>query len=168
VAIGACSVLALALSGLVVSRLVASAQANAERELDRASRDIGFTVERETAGVTNLLTALLTSDSLLRGDIERLYRKSADVSRQVGFHIALRELQRSEWVFHTAFPWGETLDNSVALPMGEAAHNALLGGMSALSDVFFGPLQKRNVVVECVPLRGGQWCPIRALRDSRP
>jgi len=154
VMIGAVAALAVALSGLVVFRLVASVQENAERELDRASADIGFTLEREVAGVTNLLTALLTSDSLVRGDFERLYHKSAEVSRQVGFHIALRQLQRTEWVFHTAFPWGTALDNSVTLPLGEAAHNALLGGIPVLSDVFLGPLVKRNIVVKCVPTQG--------------
>jgi len=153
VMIGALAGLAMALSGIIVLRLVASVQANAEKELDRASRDIGFTVDREIASVTNLLTALITSDSLRRGDFERLYRKSAEISGQVGFHIALRQLQRNEWVFNTAFPWGATLDNGNKIPMGEVAHNALRSGTPVLSAAFFGPRLNRNIVVECVPLR---------------
>jgi len=143
----------LGLSGLVVLHLVTSAQTNAERELDRASRDIKFAVEREIASITNLLTALLTSDSLRRGDFERLYRKSAEVSRQVGFHIALRQLQRDEWVFHTAFPWGTTLENGNKHPVGEVARNALRSGTPVLSAAFFGAQLNRKIVVECVPLR---------------
>jgi two-component system, NarL family, sensor histidine kinase UhpB len=151
VMIGTLAFLTLAMCGLIVYRLVASMQTNAEMELDSASREIGMTIDREIAGVTNVLTALIASDSLRHGDIERLYRKAAEVSRQVGYHIVLRRIQRNEQVFNTAFPWGTPPAHDIALPFGAAAYDTLLSGKPVLSDLFLEPQAKRNIVADCVP-----------------
>jgi PAS domain S-box-containing protein len=151
VTIGTLALLALAMSGLIVFRLVTSMQASAEKELDSASRDIGFVIDSEIVGVTNMLEALSTSDSLRRGDIERFYRKAAEVSGQVGHHFVLVRMQSNEQVFHTAFPWGTPLGQGNAFPVGEPARDTLLSGKPVLSDVFLGR-RGRNIIVDCVPL----------------
>jgi two-component system, NarL family, sensor histidine kinase UhpB len=153
VVIGNLALLALAMSGFIVFRLVVSLQDNAEKELDRATRDIGYLVDREIAGVTNVLTALATSDGSGHRDIELLYNKSVEVSQRFDIFIVLHHLQHNEQVFNTRFPFGAPIPQNVPFPPGVAAQAALLGGKPALSDVFFGPRVKQHIVIDCVPVR---------------
>jgi two-component system, NarL family, sensor histidine kinase UhpB len=157
VMIGTLALLALAMSGLIVFRLVASMRNNAEKELDSASRDIGSRIDGTIAGVTDVLKTLAVSDSLRRGDIETFYRQVAEVSRQVGFDFVLRNVRRGEQVFSTA-PLPALPAQDHAFPPGEGAHNTslrdtLLSGSPVLSDVFFGQYSKRNIIIDCVPVR---------------
>src|ERR1700722_10870775 len=80
---GTLALVALAMSGLIVFRLVASLQANTEKELETATRDIAYLVDREITGVTNALAALAASDGLRSGDVERLYKKSVEVGNLI-------------------------------------------------------------------------------------
>jgi len=152
VTIGTLAFLALAMSGIIVFRLVTSMQANAIKDMDSASRDIGLTIDREVAGVTNLLMALATSENLRQGDVEKFYRKATEVSRRVGFRFVLRDLRTNEQVFNTAFPWETPPAKGNAFSPGDAALDALRSGKPVLSDVFFGPREKRSIIADCVPL----------------
>jgi PAS domain S-box-containing protein len=156
VTIGALALLALAMSGLIVYRLVASLQDKAEKELDSATRDIGYLVDREIAGVTNVLRALAASEGLRSGDFEKVYKKSVEVSQHIDFFtdffIVLIHLERNEHYFNTRFPFQPPIPQNIPFPLGEAAKNVLLGGKPALSDVFFGPRVKQHIVIDCVPV----------------
>ena len=153
--IGTLALLALAMSGLIVFRLVASLQANTEKELETATRDIAYLVDREISGVTNALAALAASDGLRSGDVERLYKKSVEVGKQIfpDFFIVLYQLHRDEHFFNTRFPFSAPIPQNIPFPLGESAKLALLDGKPQISDVFFGPRVKQQVVIVCVPVR---------------
>jgi len=153
--IGTLALVALAMSGLIVFRLVASLQANTEKELETATRDIAYLVDREISGVTNALAALAASDGLRPGDVERLYKKSVEVGKQMfpDFFIILYQLHRDEHFFNTRFPFTAPIPQSIPFPLGESAKLALLDGKPQISDVFFGPRVKQQVVIVCVPVR---------------
>jgi two-component system sensor kinase FixL len=152
--IGALALLALGMSGLIVFRLVASLQDNAERELQTASRDISYLVDREIAGVTNTLSALAAPDGDGSPDVEKMYNRSVEVSKQIfpDFFVVLYHLSRDEHFFNTRFPFSAPLPQDIPFPPGEAARAALLGGKPAMSDVFFGPRVRQHVVIDCVPV----------------
>ncbi len=152
VMVGALALVALAMSGLIVFRLVASLQAATEKNLEDAARDVGFKLDREFAAVTNVLTALIISDGAGKRDVEKLYRDAVEVSRRIGLHFVLRHMQANQLVFNTAFPWGTPMRQGVAFKPGETTYDTLLSGKPALSDVFFGALEQRNIVGNCVPI----------------
>jgi two-component system, NarL family, sensor histidine kinase UhpB len=155
VIIGTLALLALAMSGLIVFRLVASLQDNTEKELERGTRDIAYLVDREISGVTNALAALAATDDLRPGDVEGLYKKSVEVGQQIfpDFFIILYQLHRDEHFFNTRFPFSAPIPQNIPFPLGEAAKLALLDGKAAMSDVFFGPRVMQHVVIVCVPVR---------------
>jgi PAS domain S-box-containing protein len=153
VTIGTLALLALAISGTIIFRLVTSIQADAIRELDRTSEDIGYSINHELGSFANVVTALMTFDGHRDGDIEKSYHKAVEVSRQIGIHFVLRHVRRNEPLFNTAFPWGTPPPRGLAFPMDDSVQAALLNGRPVLSDVYFGPQTKRNMIINCVPSR---------------
>jgi PAS domain S-box-containing protein len=138
--------LALALAGVVLLRVARSTQVATERELERATNEISFAIDREFVSAVNVLTALKRSDRLRDGDLEAFYRTAADVARDVGYDFALYDQRRDEYVMFTGVPWGAALMRGLPYLITDEDRAALHAGGHFVSSAFLGRLAKQQRV----------------------
>ncbi len=138
--------LALALAGVVLLRVARSTQVAAQRELERATNEISFAIDREFVNAVNVLTVMKRSDRLRGGDLEAFYRSAAEVAREVGYNFALYDQRRDENLMFTGVPWGAPLMRGLPYLITDEDRAALHAGAHFVSSVFFGRLAKQQRV----------------------
>ena len=130
-------------------------RARLEESARDKTREATAAVEHEIIAVQNALTILSTSPFLQNGDIEGFYNQAKEVSRRLGLQVALHDLQINQ-LANTAAPWA-TPGSAEHLPAIIDAYRRLeQTKQPVVSDVFFGPVVKQNIVAVEVPVfRGG-------------
>ena len=138
--------LALALAGVVLLRVARSTQVATERELERATNEISFAIDREFVSAVNVLTALKRSDRLRDRDLEAFYRSAADVARDVGYDFSLYDQRRDKYVMFTGVAWGAALMRGLPYLITDEDRAALHAGSHFVSSAFLGRLAKQQRV----------------------
>ncbi len=147
---------ALILAGYLATSYARLQRAQLEQNAKDQSREVIAAIERDVLAIQNVLMTLADSHFLQTGDLEAFYGQAANVSRQLGVAVILRDAHLEQQVVNTAFPWGTRLVGSTRAPRSEAEEERLRLGKPVVSDVFFGALLNRYVVSIAVPVfRGG-------------
>jgi len=137
--------------GWLEYRSAASERARLEQSAAQKTLDITAEIDLNMVTRENLLTVLAGSYSLLNSDFETFYRQAADVGKQLGVMIALREQSTNSRIFNTEFPWGTQLPGGSAA-LKDDREQALRSGKPAVSDVFFATHVRRYLVAVTVPV----------------
>jgi two-component system, NarL family, sensor histidine kinase UhpB len=146
---------ALILAAYLSVHLARLQRAHLEQRARDQAREATAAIEREVIAIQNVLLALSSSPFLERNEIEAFYRQATDVSRKTGLVFVLHDIHLRQ-LANTALPWGKSLDVET-LPKVSAAYERLLrSGHPGVSDLFFGPFTKQNIVAVFIPVfRGG-------------
>jgi hypothetical protein len=110
------------------------------------------TVDRYLAGKTAALQILAISPYLKSGDLAGFHREASEIAQQLfETNIVLTEPSGRQ-VVNTLVSYGEPLPLHGASPQ---QGQVLATGRPVVSDVFFGPVMKKQVMAAAVPVFGG-------------
>ncbi|MGO9703053.1 MAG: PAS domain S-box protein [Xanthobacteraceae bacterium] len=126
-----------------------------EQSASDQTREAATATERDIAAIQNVLMTLAGSHFLQVGDIEAFYKQAADVSRQVGVVITLRDTHLDQQIVNTARPWGIRPPIGAHSPFSETQKESLRSGKSVVTNVFFGRSTSQNLVAVAVPVFRG-------------
>lgn len=151
--------------GLLFAAWYANSWAASERSrIEHAATHIAdgilAALDRQIASRQGLLTALATSPSLQADDIEKFYHQAVQITRELGVHFVLRDVEHNKQVFHTSFAFGQAPETPLpALPTAVdlAKQRVLASGKPQVSGAFLGRRLSKYVVLVMVPvLRGSE------------
>jgi hypothetical protein len=116
------------------------------------ARVLTGTVDRYLAGKTAALQILAISPYLKSGDLAGFHREASEIAQQLfETNIVLTEPSGRQ-VVNTLVSYGEPLPLHGASPQ---QGQVLATGRPVVSDVFFGPVMKKQVMAAAVPVFGG-------------
>ena len=98
----------LVFSSILYFRYYNSEQARIEAELLNDARQLALTVDRDLAGLLNILQTLTTTGRLAESDFAGFYQQAQRVNAMVGVHILLRE-RSGQQLANTRAAWGTPL-----------------------------------------------------------
>jgi two-component system sensor histidine kinase UhpB len=146
---------ALISGGLLTASFARSERAQIEQSARDQTREAGAAIERDIVAIQHVLMTLAGSHFLQTGDIEAFYKQAANVSRQVGVVITLRDPRLDQQIVNTARPWGSPPPSAPHAPFSEAEKETLRSGKSVVTNVFFGRSTRQNLVAVAVPVFRG-------------
>jgi PAS domain S-box-containing protein len=133
----------------------ASEQAQIEQAVLQEAAEVSAFVDREIVGVQTVLVALASSPSLQSADLAGFYRQAADVAGRLNYQIVLRDVEAGRQVLNTVVPWGASLEEGIAAPLGESEEADLALGRPVISSIFRGPILDRYVAAVILPIMVG-------------
>ena len=103
-----------------------------------------------------MLIALASSHFLQTQDFERFHRQSAEVAKQLGIQIVLRDVSTGQQIVNAALPWGQPLPRTIPAKSQSAMQQALESGKPSISNVFYGSIIGQSLITVGIPVaRGG-------------
>lgn len=151
-AVAAILAAALAVAGWIAYRAGEAHREQIERVLHDKAREVAATIDREIVTTKSLLTVLASSPFLQAGDVAGLERQAADVSRRIGIQIVLRDPHADVQLFNTSFPSGPPAARGTSAEMYAAEARVIERGEPVVTNVFYGPRIRRNVVAVVTPV----------------
>ncbi|UQR65436.1 PDC sensor domain-containing protein [Bradyrhizobium sp. C-145] len=146
-----CRVVA-SIAGWLVLRSVTFVEAEFQK---RAAQEILASIEREIAGIQNVLLALAASPATHDGELAQFQRRAAKVARQLDLPIVLREVGTGQPVIGPSLEPDRLVLQNVSVPTREAIRRTGESGRPAVSGAFFDPSAGRYVVTVAVPFGEG-------------
>ena len=156
------SLLALALIVLTPGLLFAAWYANSwatseqsqiEQMAGQAADGIMAAVDRQITATRTMLLALATSPSLQTDDIRAFYDQASRISKDLGTHVVLRDMELDQQVIHTAFRLGEYgALPGLPMPVEVAKQRVLSSGKPQVSNLFHGRRLNEATFVIMVPI----------------
>jgi PAS domain S-box-containing protein len=144
----------LLLAAGLTAWLVEGERSAYEAFVQETARDLAVAVERDVGAIEMGLRVLATSPALQAGDLAAFHAQAAEVGRQEGVLITLRD-EASRQVANTAVPWGQPLPEGTRLAAvdGEARR----AGAPAVSPFYRGLVTGEPFFAVVVPvMRDGQ------------
>ena len=143
---------ALIVAGALAAQWAKSAQERIQERAAQEAREIVGSIDRQIAGIQDMLIALGSSPSLRAGDLRAFYDQAVELSARLNVQIVLRDPYRDRQLLNTAFALGSTTASGAAPTVREAEQKSLRSGRPEVSGVIFGTLVKRHLVVVMVPV----------------
>lgn len=143
---------ALAVAGWIAYRAAEAQRAQFEQALHDKAREVTATIDREIVTTKSLLTVLASSPFLQAGDTAGFERQAAEVSRRIGIQIVLRDPHADVQLFNTSFPAGPPDARGTSAEMYAAETRAIERREPVVTNVFYGPRIRKNVVAVVTPV----------------
>ena len=150
--------------------------ADAERTLlERNSGDkaaqVVTDIDDDIAAAKATLIALANSHFLQVNDFQSFHRQCAEVAKQLGGQIVLRDTADGHQIINSVIAWGRPLPENNAQQALEAMNEAIRTGAPSISNVFFGPSLKKFIVNVGIPIESTRYflavgIPVHAFADS--
>ena len=143
---------ALVLAWWVAAWSAQSERGQLERNAKNQAREVTAAIEREIAGIQNVLAVLAGSAALQRGDIKEFHDQALQAAGRTGLQFVLRDRRAHTQLVNTAFRWGAPLGDGAQAPLSDADAELFGRGAPVVSNVFFGLLIKAYTVAVLVPI----------------
>jgi len=143
---------ALAVAGWLTVHAAREQRDQIVANLQEKAREAATSVEREIVTTKNLLKVLSVSHFLQTGDIGSFRKQAAEISRQLGVSIDLRDPVRDQRLVDTAIP--NDLESTQEFPQirRELERRAEEAGKPVVSNVFYSPLIGQYIVSVVMPI----------------
>ena len=127
-----------------------------ERNADNKVKEVIADIDHEIASAKAMLIALASSQFLQTQDFERFQRQSAEVAKQLGIQIVLRDVSTGQQIVNAAIPWGQPLPQVIQPESLNSMREALESGKPSISNVFYGSILGQSIITVGIPVaRGG-------------
>jgi two-component system, NarL family, sensor histidine kinase UhpB len=154
--VAAALVPALVFDGWLTLQSARSERTLLERNADNKVKEVIADVDHEIASAKAMLIALASSQFLQTQDFERFHRQSAEVAKQLGIQIVLRDVSTGQQIVNAAIPWGQPLPQTIPAESQSAMQQALESGKPSVSNMFYGTVVRQSLITVGIPVaRGG-------------
>jgi two-component system sensor histidine kinase UhpB len=154
--VAAALVPALVFDGWLTLQSARSERTLLERNADNKVKEVLADIDHEIASAKAMLIALASSQFLQTQDFERFHRQSAEVAKQLGVQIVLRDVPTGRQIVNAAIAWGEPLPQAIPPESLSSMQEALASGKPSVSNVFYGSVVGQSLITVGIAVaRGG-------------
>ncbi|OYQ42698.1 hypothetical protein CHU94_01725 [Rhodoferax sp. TH121] len=149
----ACVMPATLVSGLLTYSTYQLRRAQVEQQTVLLGQSILADLERDLASIESVLKAMATAPELARGDLQGFHQRASEtLSAGLAYNYIVTDVQGRQ-LLNTLRPWGSPLP-VVGTPPQLA--RVFSEQSSVLTDLFMGPVARRQAVAMGVPVKLGE------------